>query len=395
MKNKILYIVPFVFLFEIFGSNLTAKDTDSSVKKDIHSLKALVTDIKNNLPIQIIDSTARKEIQNLQISIQSSKNLSQIADTVIMWSAMIIAFFSILLIAAGFYTTIRVNEIRKIKIELELLQSKSAKNLEENKILIAKLNTDFENESKIQMKLIFPLIKAENNIQEGNYYKAFYRYNEAKSISPNHPWLINFIWLLINTGRYEEAIRYLNGQLERDPENNDVKYYLAHVYRRQGLLEKAEKLIEPVATESKHALSLYEYATILFAKGQFKKAEHIYKEANGQHLLPDLFTYLNLSITQIINNNLAEAKENGKIAKELITKALLKNPNNPHLLLQIGIVLLITNSTGGVSKIKLSIKNDLLSENAKSAIFKLNLLPNPSQEIQESINILQKYYGEA
>jgi tetratricopeptide (TPR) repeat protein len=376
------------------GSKLAGQAIDSLARKDLQNVHALVNELKKDLAAQSTDSVARKDIQDLQVKLEGSKNLGNIADTVIMWSTLIITLFSILLIAAGYYTTIRVKEIKSIKTELEILQSVSEKTLKENKKSIDKSYADFENEKNLQMKLIFPLIKGENSFLQGDYFNAFYHYNEAKVISPNHPWLINFVWLLINSGRFDEAIRYLTGQLEGDSNNNDVKYYLAHVYRRQNLLEKAEKLIEPVATDNKHPLSIYEFATILFMKGEFKKAERVYKEAINYFILPDLFVYLNLAITQTINNNQTEAIVHAKRAKELIKKELLKNPNNPHLNCQEGIAKLILNETGAVDKIKLSLKKDLPSENAKSAIDKISKIPNPTSEILEAIKILQKYYVE-
>jgi len=392
MKNKIFFVLSLFFLAGFLGNKLAAQGIDSSARKDILNMQAIIADLKNNTTTKIADSQTRKDIQNLQASLENSKNLSQISDKLISWTTLIITLFSIFLVGAGFFTGIRVKEIKKIKVELENLLLRSENTLNENRKSVEALNAVFEKEKNLQMRLIFPLIKGENSFLQGDYFNAFYHYNEAKVISPNHPWLINFIWLLINSGRFEEAKRYLTHQLETDPDNNDVKYYLAHVYRRQNELDKAEKLIEPVATDCKHALSLYEYATILFIKGQYKRAENIYKEASEQHLLPDLFTYLNLAITQIINNNSTEAIVNAKKAKELIEKELLKNPNNPHLLLQQGIAKLITMENGAINKIKLSIKKELQSQNAKSAIDKIGKVPRPTEDMSEAIEILQEYY---
>lgn len=391
MKCIIVFSLSFFLLLDCYASQMRAQVIDTLARKDIKELNVLVNDLKNIITKNNTDSAVRKDIQNLQIEITSSRNLSQIADSLISWSALILAVFSIFLVAAGFYTTIRVNEIKKIKMELETLQSDSEFALKENKKAIDALNEDFENQKNIQLKLTFPLIKCENSFLQGDYYNAAYHYNEAKAIANNHPWLINSMWLLINSRRFEEAIRYLTGQLELDSNNNDVKYYLAHVYRRQGLLEKAEKLIEPIATEKKHALSIYEYATILFLKGEFRKAENVYKDAINNYLLPDLFVHLNLAFTQIINKNQKEATINSNKAIELIKKELIKTPNNPHLILQLGVAKLLKNENG-IENIKSSIKKGLQSENAKSAIDKIKKVADPNPEMLEAIKILQKYY---
>ncbi|EKD30586.1 MAG: TPR protein [uncultured bacterium] len=349
----------------------------------------------NCLMGQVVDSLARKDIQDLQISIENSKNLSQIADLLISWTGIIFTIFAVILVIASIYTGIQINEIRKTKEEIKNTLSEAKIALKKQNQAIENLKIEFEKEKDLHLKLIFPLIEGEYSFQRGEYDKAFHHYNEAKEISPNHPWLKNFNWLLINTGRFEEAIQNIENLLKRTPDDKEAKYYLAHAYRRKNQLDIAEQIIKPVALELKYPRAIYEYASILLRKNDFENAQKMFIEANRSYVRhSDLFSYLNLSITQTILNKHEFAKDNAMKAQQLIEEELLKTPNNAHLILQLGVAKLIINEEDSLETVKLSIDKGLPIENAKSAIDKLEKIQKtrPTVQISETIEMLEKYY---
>jgi tetratricopeptide (TPR) repeat protein len=359
------------------------------------SILLLINALDSNLMAQVVDSLARKDIQKIQISLENTKNLSEIASLIISWTGLIITTFAVILVLVSVYTGIQIKEIRKTKEEIKhtLIEAKIA--LKEQNQAIENLKAEFEKEKDLHLKLMFPLIEGEYCFQRGDYDKAYYYYREAKEISPNHPWLKNFSWLLINTGQIDEAIENLESLLKQAPNDKEAKYYLAHAYRRNDQLDIAEQIIKPVAIELKYRRALYEYASILLRKNDFENAERLFIETNRYYPKhADLFVYLNLSITQTILQKHEPAKGNAIKAVEMIEEELLKTPSNAHLLLQLGVAKLLLNLKDGLVIIKSSITKGLPSENAKSAIDKLEKLQKikPTSINSEAIGLLEKYY---
>jgi len=382
--NKATYKTIIIFstflLFGIIGNNLDAQNIDSLARKEIQDL-------------QIIDSLALNEIQNLKISAENTKNLSQIADSIISWTGIIFTIFAVILLVTSFYTGIQIREIRKTKKEVKRILADAKKVLKKQSRAIENLKKEFEKEKDLHLKLMFPLIEGELSFQQGDIRKALYHYNEAKEISPNHPSLKKFSWLLINTGKFKEAIQNLEAQLKIIPDDKEAIYYLAHAYRRNNQIDIAEQLIKPIATKSKYPRALYEYASILLRKKDFENAERMFIEANHYYPINDWFCYLSLSFTQVILNKQKNAVKNAKKAKQIIKKELLKTPTSAHLILQLGLVKLIRNEKDGAETVKLSISKEPPIENAKSAFEKLELLEtiSPSTQISHAIELLKKY----
>jgi len=387
-------IMKFTLFLSFVVINYNAQGTTLPQKRsETKAAKATVVTVS---PKPIIDSLARKDIEKLKVDLESSKNDMQFANTLIGYTTLIIGVFGLGLAAGTYYTWSQASKMRKLRDKYTRALANAEITLANQGIEIEGLHAQFEKEKNIHLKLIFPVIEGEFCFQHGDYVKALWHYKEAKEISPAHPWLINFNWLLINTGRMSEAIQFLENLIKTTP-SDEAKYYLAHAYRRDNQIDIAEQIIKPVAVDSKYPRAIYEYASILLRKNELEKAERMFIEANRYYLRhSDFLSFLNLAITQILLNKSEAARANAVKAKTIIQEDLERTPNNSHLKLQLGVVSLLLDDKASIREIKSSIKGGSLPiENAKSAIDKLEKIQcsKPTAMIAEAMEILKGYYN--
>jgi predicted Zn-dependent protease len=184
---------------------------------------------------------------------------------------------------------------------------------------------------------------------------------------------------LMHLGSLEEAqphVEYLAGRL---PDNPKVQVYLARILDRQGLSEKAQKILEAVLAQQPHfAPALLDRGILALRAGQFGEAEKYLREA----VLQDPSSYQahdRLAFCLEQNNKGAEADKEREFLKQMekdlqeiqaIAKGgLEKKPHDPDLHYQIGVISMRAGAVAeGLRWLQSALKEDPNHQGAHKAL---------------------------
>lgn len=379
------FLIPlFTFGQETNGSNSnTAKENQEEFLKIKHELEKLT------LKYEKIE--------------EENDEIVGVANTIISWSGRIFAIFAILLSFAAVYSGYQMSQIRKIKNDLEDLYEKSKAEIEEQKKALELLRMDFEYEKEVSLKLLFPIIEGQWHFYHGNYPDALSAFKEAQKIKPDNPKIIrNLYKILANSGELEEAIRNLEEMMKKFPEEKMIKYRLAQAYRRNKQLENAKAIIRDTAIIEKFPPALYEYGIINMYYKKYEEAEGNFIEANRQFISEEgaskFWVFIALSVVQLLRDEIEDSRRNGENAMRIINSSIGKTPNNPELIGNLGLAIIMSSEdySQGKQKIKEALKAVLPVELSKSMKFKLELIQSKKEheELKNIILMIEKYIKE-
>lgn len=346
-KITIIIIASFIFLTPVlFGQD---KQLERNSIQD--SLQELVY-----TQSQLIDSLMQEQgaIKKLVKDLDLKQDLAlDTAGKIIDWSgwfftifAVLFTIFTVIITVAAFIAKKRFDQIDELKKEFETSLNEARSNFKDELKQINRLKTDFEEESKINMELLFPLLEGQWFFYQGDYEKAISSYQAAKKIKPDHPVIFNRLnKLLVETGRMEEAIEDLKLAVKNAPEDIDLKRRLAQSYRRNNEFGKAEILLKEILEKQNYAPAEYELGCIKLFSNQLGKAEQYFEMANRGFMNfdgnPRYWATVNLAIAQQLQNKTAEALNNAQEAQKVLQGFASKIPNNPQVWIYLGVSYLI------------------------------------------------------
>jgi tetratricopeptide (TPR) repeat protein len=201
--------------------------------------------------------------------------------------------------------------------------------------------------------------------------------------------VVHVAFILQETGENEEAIRFLNAAIEKDPENPDFKYYLGTFYEDMGDFESAEKFISQAIEKEPDNPRYFFRLGVVYDKGKKKQAsmdamrkviELDPKHANAMNYLG--YTYADLG------QNLDEAER-------LIKEALKYKPNDGYITDSLGWVYYKKGQFDEALKylkkaVELVPDDPIMLEHMGDAYLKLNDKPNALKFYRKSLKIKDK-----
>jgi len=201
--------------------------------------------------------------------------------------------------------------------------------------------------------------------------------------------VVHVAFILQDKGENEEAVKFLNAAIEKDPENPDFKYYLGTFYEEMADFESAVKYIRQAIEKEPDNPRYYFRLGVVYDKGNQKQAsmdamrkaiELDPKHANAMNYLG--YTYADLG------QNLDEAER-------LIKEALKYKPNDGYITDSLGWVYYKKGQFDEALKylkkaVELVPDDPIMLEHMGDAYLKLNDKPNALKYYHKSLKIKGK-----
>ena len=313
-----------------------------------HNNQNEIEEIRNELletrsELKLTNEVLKNKIKELN-SINNSK--IDFAGKIIDWSAWLFSLMVIILGIASWIAANRFSKLDKIREELKEVLNQTKTQLNNQIREIENLKKEFKKEKEAAIELLFPVLEAHWFKYQGDYDKSISAYRRAQDIKPEDRLIAHKLnKLLIEQGEFNEAIRNLEGFVEKFPEDIQIHRRLVEGYRRSGQLDSAEIIIKNILDKTDDPAMYYELGNIKLLLKMFSEAEENYKKANRYYYKQEgtykYWVLTNLALVQDILKKKEDATSNSKKAIDILENRIQITPKNPQIWAYLGLAYLI------------------------------------------------------
>lgn len=336
-RIKLICSLIILFCFILIGKSQTI----SNIVSDNNRIEIL--EIKHQLEIsnrRIMELEAK--IHNLEIVSEPSA-ISNFANSVISWSAMLFSLFIIIVGFAGWFAAKRFYQIDEIRKFLEKLHNETKERFEVELNNIEILKKDFKQEKDLELKVLFPLIEGQWFFYQGDNNRAISSFEKIRDIAPHRYNLYSNLFLLwIDNGKVNEAVVELEKLTKLHPENYRLKYYLAIAYKNNSEYEIATSILKEIKNHESIPEILNELGSICLYQHKYKEAEIYLQSANRLYISktgsPRFYVYSNIAIAEHFLGDKKQCHEMSKKALTILYTQISLTPNNSNLNASIGLI---------------------------------------------------------